>query len=80
METRSAGFLFEPPNHGGGGFSSLGLKTGSYVGDLGIKITATVSLFEPQNQAGFGLLVVPQNRWEDATAWDTCRDLAVCFA
>jgi hypothetical protein len=24
----------------------------------------TVSWFEPQNQAGFGLLVAPQNRWE----------------
>jgi hypothetical protein len=30
-------------------------------GDLGLKITATVSWFEPQNQAGFGLSVVPQN-------------------
>jgi hypothetical protein len=31
-------------------------------GDLDIKITATVSWFEPQNQAGFGLSVAPQNR------------------
>jgi hypothetical protein len=31
---------------------------------LGLKITATVSSFEPQNQVGFGLPVVPQNRWE----------------
>jgi hypothetical protein len=30
-------------------------------GDLGIKITATVSWFVPQNQSGFGLLVAPQN-------------------
>jgi hypothetical protein len=30
-------------------------------GDLGIKITATVSWFEPQNQAGFDLSVAPQN-------------------
>jgi hypothetical protein len=30
-------------------------------GDLGIKITATVSWFEPQNQAGFNLSVAPQN-------------------
>jgi hypothetical protein len=31
-------------------------------GDLGIKITATVSWFGPQNQAGFGLSVAPRNR------------------
>jgi hypothetical protein len=31
-------------------------------GDLGLKIIATVSWFVPQNQPGFGLLVVPQNR------------------
>jgi hypothetical protein len=28
-ETRSAGFLVEPQNLGGGGFPGLGLKTGS---------------------------------------------------
>jgi hypothetical protein len=40
----------------------LGLKTGSYgFGDLGLKITPTVSWVGPQNQAGFGLLVAPQN-------------------
>jgi hypothetical protein len=31
-------------------------------GDFGLKITATVFLFESQNQAGFGLSVMPQNR------------------
>jgi hypothetical protein len=31
-------------------------------GDLGLKITATVSWFGPQNQAGFGLSAAPQNR------------------
>jgi hypothetical protein len=31
-------------------------------GDLSLKITATVSLFGTQNQAGFGLSLVPQNR------------------
>jgi hypothetical protein len=30
-------------------------------GDLGLKITATVSWFVPQNKADFGLSVVPQN-------------------
>ena len=44
------GFLVEPQNQGGGGFPGLGLK-----------ITTTVSWFGPQNQAGFGLSVVPQN-------------------
>jgi hypothetical protein len=53
-------FLVEPQNQGGGGFPGLGLKTGSYgFGDLGLKITATVSWFESQNQAGFGLSVAP---------------------
>jgi hypothetical protein len=34
-------------------------------GDLGLKITTMVSLFVPQNQAGYGLLVVSQSRRED---------------
>jgi hypothetical protein len=53
------GFLVDPQNQGGGGFPCLGLKTCS---DLGLKITATVSWFRPQNQAGFGLSVAPQNQ------------------
>jgi hypothetical protein len=32
---------------------------------LGLKITATVSWFGPQNQASFGLSVVPQNQRRD---------------
>jgi hypothetical protein len=56
------GLLVEPQNQGGGGFPSLDLKTGSYgFGDLGLKITATVSWFGPQNQASVGLSVVQQN-------------------
>jgi hypothetical protein len=36
-------------------------------GELDLKITATVSWFGPENQAGFGLSVVPQNpRREDS--------------
>jgi hypothetical protein len=50
-----------------------------WFGDLGLKITVMVSWFGPQNQAGFGLSVLPQNRWEDATAWDTRRYLAAYF-
>jgi hypothetical protein len=34
-------------------------------GDLTHKITAKVSWFGPQNQVGYGLSVVPQNRQED---------------
>jgi hypothetical protein len=33
-----------------------------WFGDLGLKITATVSWFGPQNQAGSGLSVAQQNR------------------
>jgi hypothetical protein len=31
-------------------------------GDLGFKITTVVSSFGPQNQAGYGLSIAPQNR------------------
>jgi hypothetical protein len=44
LETRSAGFLVEPQNQGGGGFLGLGLKTGSSgLVIWGLKITTTVS-------------------------------------
>jgi hypothetical protein len=33
-----------------------------WFGDLGLKITVTVSWFGPQNQAGFGLWVASQNQ------------------
>jgi hypothetical protein len=65
------GFLVEPQNQGGGGFPGLSLKTGCYgFGDLDLKITATVSWFGHQNKAGFGLSVVPQNRWREVGAGD----------
>jgi hypothetical protein len=47
------GFLVEPQNQGGVGFSSLGFKIGSY--DL---VILDSSWFGPQNQAGFNLSVV----------------------
>jgi hypothetical protein len=56
------GFLVEPQNQGGGGFSSLGLK-----------ITATVSWFGPQNQADFGLSVASQNRRREVDAGHASR-------
>jgi hypothetical protein len=68
------GFLVEPQNQGGGGFPGLGLKTGSYgFGDLGLKITVTVSWFGPQNQVGFGLSVAPQNRRREVGAGHASR-------
>jgi hypothetical protein len=68
------GFLVEPQNQGGGGFPGLGHKIGSYgFSDLGIKITATVSWFESQNQADFGLSVAPQNRWREVSAGHASR-------
>jgi hypothetical protein len=33
-----------------------------WFGDLGLKITVTISWFGPQNQAVFGLSVAPQNQ------------------
>jgi hypothetical protein len=48
-EARSAGYLVEPQNQGW------------RFGDLTLKITATISWFGPQKQAGFGLSVAPQN-------------------
>jgi hypothetical protein len=70
----AVGFLVEPQNQTGGGFPGFGFKIGSYgFGDLGLKITATVSWFWPQNQAGFGLSVAPQNRRREVSAGHTSR-------
>jgi hypothetical protein len=70
----AVGFLVEPQNQGGGGFPGLGLKTGSYrFGDLGLKITAMVSWFRPQNHAGFGLLVASQNRRREVSVGHMSR-------
>jgi hypothetical protein len=58
----TVGFLVEPQNQGGGEFPGLG-----------IKITATVSWFEPQNQAEFGLSVAPQNRQREVGVGHSSR-------
>jgi hypothetical protein len=42
-------------------------------GDLGLKITVTVSWFETQNQACFSLSVAPQNRWRKNGVGHTSR-------
>jgi hypothetical protein len=74
------GFLVEPQNPGGGGFLGLVLKTGSY----GFVIWTSKS---PRWSFGLGI----KTKWVTVcrlhhktdgrvTAWDTCRDLATCFA
>jgi hypothetical protein len=45
--------------------------------DLGLKITATVSWFWPQNQVGFGLSVAPQNRWREVGVGHASRSSGV---
>jgi hypothetical protein len=73
------GFLVEPQNQGGGGFSGLGLKTGS----SGFVIWASKS---PRRFHGLGLktkqssvcrLRYKTDGWRSAR--DTRRDLAACF-
>jgi hypothetical protein len=44
------------------GFPVWASKPTARFGDLGRKITVTVSWFGPQNQVGFVLSIVPQNR------------------
>jgi hypothetical protein len=73
-------FLGEPQNQGGGGFPSLGLKTGS--SSLVICVSKS-----PRRFFGLGLKI----KWasvcrlchktnRERSAWDTRRDLAACFA
>jgi hypothetical protein len=72
-ETWSAGFLLWPQNQGRM-FSRFRPQNRQLLfGDLGLKISATVSWFGPQNQVGDGLLVVPSNRWEEDCAGHTMR-------
>jgi hypothetical protein len=72
-------FLVEPQNQGGGGFSSLSLKTGS----SSLVICASKS---PRRFLGLGLktkwaLVCRLRHKTDRgmSAWDTRQDLAACF-
>jgi hypothetical protein len=61
-ETRSTSFLVEPQNQGRRVFRFGPQNRQLQFGDLGLKFTSTVSWFGPQNQAGDGLSVVPQNQ------------------
>jgi hypothetical protein len=74
------GFLVQPQNQGGGGFSGLGLKTASF----GLVIWASKSL---RRFLGLGLKIkqalVCQLRHKTDGGWsarDTHRDLAACLA
>jgi hypothetical protein len=54
------GFLIEPQNQGDDGFFRFGPQNWQLrFDDLCLKITTTVSWFEPQNQVDFGLSVAP---------------------
>jgi hypothetical protein len=64
----TVGFLVEPQKQGGVGFPGQ-LR----FSDLCLKITMTVSWFRPQNQAGFGLSVAPQNRWREVSVRHVSR-------
>jgi hypothetical protein len=44
-----------------------------WFSDLGLKITAIVSWFVPQNQVGFGLSVAPENQRREVGAGHTSR-------
>jgi hypothetical protein len=74
------GFLVEPQNQGGGGFPSLGLKTGS----SGLVIWASIA---PRQFLGLGL----KTKWASVcqlrhktdggrSGLDTRRDLVACLA
>jgi hypothetical protein len=74
------GFLVEPQNQGGGGFTGLGLKTGSF----GLVIWASKS---PRWFFGLGLKTkwvsvcwLPHKTDRGRSARDTRQDLAVYFA
>jgi hypothetical protein len=76
----TVGFLVEPQNQGGGGFSGLSLKTSSF----GLVICASKL---PQRFLGLSLKTMQASvcRLRHKTdggrsAWDTRRDLAACFA
>jgi hypothetical protein len=72
-------FLVEPQNQGGGGFSDLGLKTDSFS----LVIWASKS---PQRFLSLGFKTKCSSVCRlchktngEMSAWDTRRDLAVCF-
>jgi hypothetical protein len=76
----AVGFLFEPQNQGGGGFSSLGLKNGS--SGLMIWVSKSSRWFLGLCLKIKRVLVCRLRHKSNGgrSAWDTRRDLAACFA
>jgi hypothetical protein len=80
--TVSGGLTSKPTATVSAGLTSKPVATVSWFGpqnqslrfgDLGLKITVMVSSFGPENQADFGLLVTPQNRWKKVGAGHASR-------
>jgi hypothetical protein len=72
-ETRSVGFLVWP-QYQGRRVSLFGHQNQQLqFDDLSLKITVIVFWFGPQNQAGYNLSVVPQNRRDEDGAGHTSR-------
>jgi hypothetical protein len=76
----AAGFLVEPQNQGGGGFSGLGLKTSSSGLVIWVlkSLLLFISLGLKTNQTSVCRL--RQKTDVGRSAWDTRRDLAACLA
>jgi hypothetical protein len=82
VATVSGGLASKPAATVSGGLASKHAVTVSrfghqnrrlWFGDLGLKITTTVSWFGPQNQAGFSLSVAAQNQRRDVGVGHTSR-------
>jgi hypothetical protein len=67
------GFFVEPQNQGRHVSQFRPQNLQLRFGDLDLKITATVSWFVPQNQAGYDLSVAQQNRREEDDAGHMSR-------
>jgi hypothetical protein len=73
------GFLVEPQNQGGGGFLSLGLKTGSYSFVIwGSKSPRRFLVLGLKTKRASVCRLRHKTNGERST-WDVCRDLAACF-
>jgi hypothetical protein len=62
------------------GFPVWASKPQLWFRDLSLKITATVSWFEPQNHVSFGLSVTPQNRRREVDAGHALRSSSLLHA
>jgi hypothetical protein len=79
-QNHSDGFLRFDLKTSGSGFPVWASKPAARFSDLGLKINTTVSWFGPQNYAGFGLSVAPQNQQrEDGTGHASRFDSLLCL-